>query len=154
MAGVDQARARLDQCTVRALSDGIVLTTNVTPGQYISAVTPQLLLRMVDDTVLRVRAEVDERDLRKICLGQRAKVTADGYKGDTLTAMVSQINPGMGRRTILTGERGERADRDVREILLTLDSTSARWPIGLRVLVFLLDCESDNKTAASRSTKQ
>jgi HlyD family secretion protein len=139
-AAVDQARARLDQCTVRALVNGIILTTNATPGQYISSTAPALLLRMVDDSILRVRAEVDERDLQKVCLGQRAQVTADGFKGASLPAKVTQINPGMGRRTILTGERTERADRDVRELLLTLESGETRWPIGLRVLVFFLKC--------------
>lgn len=139
-AGVEQARARLDQCTVRALVDGRILTTNATPGQYISSASPTLLLRMVDDSVLRVRAEVDERDLQKVCLDQRANVTADGYRGESLPAKVTQINPGMGRRTILTGERTERADRDVRELLLTLEAGETRWPIGLRVLVFFLKC--------------
>jgi HlyD family secretion protein len=142
LAAVDQARARLDQCTVRALSNGIILTTHVTPGQFISSATPAPLLRMVDDTVLRVRAEVDERDLQKVCLGQRARVTSDGFKGDALSAKVTQINPGMGRRTIQTGDRADRADRDVRELVLTLDSAEKRWPIGLRVLVFFLKCDN------------
>jgi multidrug resistance efflux pump len=140
MAALDQARVRLDQCTVRAPADGRVFVIYVTPGQFIASTAPTVLLKMVDDSILRVRAEVDERDLQKVCPDQRARVTADGFKGVTLAAKVIRINPGMGRRTILTGDKAEKADRDVRELLLTLESVEARWPIGLRVLVFFLKC--------------
>ena len=139
-AAFDQARARLDQCSVRAPVDGTVLMTNATPGQFVTSAAPTVLLTMVDDSALRVRAELDEHDLQKVCDGQRARVTADGFKGVSLAAKVTQINPGMGRRTILTGERAEKSDRDVRELMLMLETGQARWPIGLRVLVLFLKC--------------
>jgi HlyD family secretion protein len=138
VSALDGAVARLEQCTVRAPQDGIVLSTIATPGQFVTSTTPSLLVRLVDDSVLRVRAQVDERDLQKVCLSQHAKVTADGFKNISLTGSVTQIDPGMGRRTIITGERTEKADRDVRELLLTLDAGQPRWPIDLRVLVFFL----------------
>ena len=66
-AAVDQAQARLDECTVRAPVDGTVLMTNVTPGQFVKDPTALVpLLKMVDDRILRVRAEIDEQDLQKI----------------------------------------------------------------------------------------
>jgi HlyD family secretion protein len=139
-AGLDTARARLDQCTVRSPLAGTVLSTAVTPGQYISATMASPLLKMVDDSILRVRAEVDEHDLQKICVGQRAILTADGFRGVSLSAKVTQINPGMGRRTVLSGDPAEKSDRDVRETLLTLDPSETRWPIGLRVVAFFLKC--------------
>ena len=139
-ASLDHARKRLDQCTVRSRSDGTVLSTSVTPGQYVAATTPSPLLRVVDDRVMRVRAEVDELDLGKVCIGQAAKVTADGFKGISLTGKVTQMSPSMGRRTILSGDPAEKADRDVREVVVTLDSTESRWPIGLRMLVFFMKC--------------
>jgi hypothetical protein len=68
------------------------------------------------------------------------QITADGFKGVTLSAKVTQINTGLGRRAILSGNPAEKADRDVRESLLTLESNAIRWPIGLRVLVFFMRC--------------
>ena len=82
LAGAEESRTRLDQCTVRAVRNGIILTTHVTPGQYIASTTPTMLLKMVDDSEYRVRAEIDERDLEKICIDQPAKVTADGHRGN------------------------------------------------------------------------
>jgi multidrug resistance efflux pump len=51
-----------------------VLSTNAMPGQFITTTASATLLSIVDDSVLRVRAEVDEHDLAKICGGQRAKL--------------------------------------------------------------------------------
>jgi len=140
VAALDHARKRLEQCTVRSRAEGTVLSTSVTPGQYVAATAPSPLLKMVDDRVMRVRAEVDELDLGRVCIGQSAKVTADGFKGISLTGTVTQMSPSMGRRTILSGDPAEKADRDVREVVVTLDSTEARWPIGLRMLVFFMKC--------------
>jgi multidrug resistance efflux pump len=140
VAALEHARAELDQCTVRSPINGVVLATYAMPGQFITTAAPATLLSVVNDGVLRVRAEIDEYDLAKICLGQHAEVTADGFKGTTLSAEVTQINPAMGRRTILSGDPAEKSDRDVREALLTLDSNTIRWPIGLRVLVVFARC--------------
>jgi multidrug resistance efflux pump len=141
IAAVDQALGRLSNCTIVAPIDGLVLMTNVAPGQFVEAsVGAGPLLRMVDDGFFRVRAELDEQDLQKVCLAQRAEVTADGWRGVSLPAKVTQISPNMGRRTILSSDRAEKIDRDIRQVLLTLDTKETPWPIGLRVLVSFLKC--------------
>jgi multidrug resistance efflux pump len=139
-AALEQAKAQADLCTVRAPMDGVVLSTHVTAGQLISTTAPTTLLRLVDDRDLRVRAEVDERDLGRICEGQRATVKADGYPDTVLTATIARISPGMGRRTILSGDPAEKSDRDVREVLLSVEEGNVRWPIGLRVVVRFEAC--------------
>lgn len=139
-AALEQAKAQADLCTVRAPMDGVVLSTHVTAGQLISTTAPTTLLRLVDDRDLRVRAEVDERDLGRICEGQRATVKADGYPDTVLTATIVRISPGMGRRTVLSGDPAEKSDRDVREVLLSVEEGNVRWPIGLRVVVRFEAC--------------
>jgi multidrug resistance efflux pump len=141
IAAIDQARARFSNCTIVAPTDGVVLTTNASPGQFVEAsVGAGPLLRMVDDRFLRVRAELDEQHLEKVCLNQRAEVTADGFKGVSLSAEVTQVSPGMGRGTNVTADRAEKSDRDIREVLLRLESKETRWPIGLLVSVSFLKC--------------
>jgi HlyD family secretion protein len=78
---VEQAAARLGYCSVDAPISGIVLTTNVSRGQLVSTMVPVTLLTMVDDSTRRVRAFVDESEISKICLRQRAHVTADAVPG-------------------------------------------------------------------------
>lgn len=140
---LQQTQARLDQCSVRAPSSGIVLSTHVTPGQFISSAVPTTLIRLLDDQFTHARAEVDERDLAKICDRQQAHIVSDGFPGQSLEARVVSINPGMGRRTILSGDPAEKSDRDVREVLLKVEGAKASWPFGLRVVVLFRPCKSD-----------
>jgi multidrug resistance efflux pump len=139
-AALEYAQAKLAQCSVRAPVDGMVLTTSAAPGQFVEAAAATPLLKMVDSRVLRVRAEVDERDLQKVCLGQHAEVTSEAFKGLTLSAHVTQMTPGMGRRTMAPGDRIQKGDEDVRQVMLTLTPHEMRWPVGLRVLVHFQKC--------------
>jgi multidrug resistance efflux pump len=78
---VEETAARLGRCSVDAPTDGIVLATNVSPGQLVSTMAPVILLTMVDDSTRRIRAYVDERDVPKLCPGQHARLSADGVPG-------------------------------------------------------------------------
>jgi len=137
---VNWTKARLDDCSIKAPTDGVVLSTLAMPGQFVSATVPTPLLRFVDDRKLRVRAEVDERDLGKLCPRQVATITADGFPGVSLAATVYRINPGMGRRTVLSGDPAEKSDRDVREVMLSVDQGAQELPIGLRVVALFRQC--------------
>ncbi len=70
-ADLDATRARLDQCSIHAPVDGVVLDVRVNPGRFLSLAVPEPLLEMVQDDPLRVRAEVELRDLGRVCLAQK-----------------------------------------------------------------------------------
>src|SRR5208282_3874538 len=70
----EEAQVRLGYCSVDAPTSGIVLSTNVSPGQLVSTMVPVTLLTMVDDNTRRVRAFVDEGEISMVCLRQRAHV--------------------------------------------------------------------------------
>lgn len=92
-AQLEASRARLDQCTIHAPADGTVLDVLVNPGQFLSFAVPQPLLHIVPDGPLRVRAEVDVRDLAHICVAQSATVTAGAALADRIGAEVASISP-------------------------------------------------------------
>ena len=54
---------RLSKCFVKAPISGTVLKTFMKPGETFSTFTPQPILSLADTSSMRVRAEVDERDL-------------------------------------------------------------------------------------------
>jgi multidrug resistance efflux pump len=140
---VEEAETRLNYCSVRAPADGVVLSIHVTQGQFISAAVPVTLLRLVDDSERRVRAEVDERDLAKVCAKQSAAVTAESFPGVQIVAVTERISDGMTRRRSgLSGDRAEQG-RDVREVILSLPGSKLNWPVGLRVSVKFGDCPAD-----------
>jgi len=63
-------------------------------------VTPQTVLAVIGraDTFM-LELEVDENDIIKLNLGQKALVTMDSYKGQVLEAVISKINPIMNERS-------------------------------------------------------
>jgi multidrug resistance efflux pump len=138
---VEEAAARLDQCSVRAPADGTVLSTHVTAGQFVSASNPLTLLKLIDDGKRRrVRAEVDERDLARICLKQPAVVTSESFPGVQIAAVTERITEAVTRPTISAGDPADRRGRDASEVVLALTEDASRWPIGLRVLVRFGTC--------------
>jgi HlyD family secretion protein len=137
---LEESAERLNYCLVRAPSDGIVLQTLATPGQFISSTIPTTLLRMVDDSVRRVRAEVDERDLSKICVPQRAIIRAEGLPGVEMVAVSESMSAIMSPRTLFIEDRSTNNRRDVREVVLSLSGDASIFPIGLRVMVSFAAC--------------
>ena len=84
---------------------------------------------------LRVRAEVDGRDLVKVRNGQRAMVRVDAYNNMEFSGKVTSIAPGLMPGKL--SPRGPRrpGDMDVLEVIVTLDGEPPLLP-GLRVDVF------------------
>ncbi len=94
---------------------------------------PRPLFSLADDSVRRVRAEVDEWDVGKVKLGQRTIVSADGFPGRQFDGRVIELGHVMGRKTVLSGDPTEKADRDILEVIIELDQSAKELPIGLRV---------------------
>lgn len=87
------ARSALDKMTVRAPTGGTVLQIEVHPGELVSPASPQPPLQLADLSALCVRAELDERDLASIKVGQAATVRAVAFPGREFMGTVSSIAP-------------------------------------------------------------
>jgi ABC exporter DevB family membrane fusion protein len=124
---------RLEKILVKAPISGTVLKTYMRPGETFSTFTPQPILVLADLSNLRVRAEVDERDIGRVRVGQRVMVQSDSFQRGQLSGAVSSIGSQMGRKKVRTGDPAEKADRDVLEVLIDLDEKDTACVIGLRV---------------------
>jgi len=140
-AELDTTRARLDQCTVNAPVDGVVLDVVATPGQYLSLAVPQPLLHLVQDDPLRVRAEVDLRDLGHVCTSQNATVAADGFPNAGIRGQVATISPTVSARSIAAAG-SDTGSKDVVPVVLNLQRGGPKLPIGLPVTVHFEACPS------------
>jgi HlyD family secretion protein len=87
------ARTTLDKVTIRAPIDGTVLQVNVRAGELAAPASLQPLLLLADLSALRVRAELDERDLGSIKVGQAVSVRAAAFPGREFEGRVSSIAP-------------------------------------------------------------
>ncbi|MGD9783525.1 MAG: HlyD family secretion protein [Hyphomicrobiaceae bacterium] len=112
----------LERTRIRAPSDGTVLRVDSREGE-LAAPSPEVaLLTFGDLTTLKVRAEVEDRDVARIQLGQRAVVRADAFPGQDFTGKVTSIASSLGSPQIVS--RGPRRpnDVDVLEVIVTLDN--------------------------------
>lgn len=89
--GVKSAQIAFDDTQIVALNEGIITQVNATLGQTVSST--DIVLKMVTTEDLFFDAEIDEVDIGKINLGQKAEIILDAYPDQTLTAEVSQIIP-------------------------------------------------------------
>jgi multidrug resistance efflux pump len=136
-ARVEEAAARLGYCSVDAPGSGIVLSTNVSPGQFVSAMVPVTLLTMVDDNTRRVRAFIDEGDISKICPRQPARITSDAVPGMQMDGIVESISV-----TVVEDPFTTNAQRQFRQVMISVPGDHGQTPIGLRVAVGFSPCVS------------
>ncbi len=137
----DQARALLDRLTIRAPIAGEILSVKVRAGEYYNPGTGEAVV-MGDTRVLRVRMDVEERDIGKISKGLHASITADAFPGQSFPGRVVEIGRRMGRKNIRTDDPVERIDTKILEVVIELDKREALLP-GLRV-VSVIDDQSMN----------
>ena len=124
---------RLNKCVIVAPIAGEVLRLVMKPGEAYSTMAPRAILRMADTSGRRVRAEVDERDVSQVRIGQRVLVSLESDRARQLLGHVSSIAAVMGRKKTLTGDPAEKADHDVLEVLVDVDKAGNSLPLGLRV---------------------
>lgn len=128
-AGEASAAARLDQYSVTAGIDGVVLRRDVEPGDLASP--NRTLMQLGDPAHVRITATLDERDLPRVRVGQRALLRADAWPDRAIRAHVREITP--------AGDPRERAFR----IRLALDEATT-LPIGLSLEVNIVTRKVDH----------
>ena len=151
-------REKLQKCAIRAPISGTVLKVMAKVGESYSTLLPRSLFSFADDSVRRVRAEVDEWDIGKIKMGQRTIVSADGFPGRQFQGRVVELAHVMGRKSVLSGDPAEKADRDVLEAVIELDQPAKELPVGLRISAQFLNAvdnvENSNPPPNAKSPDQ
>lgn len=92
-ANLDTAQSRLGYATIAAPRDGVLITRNVERGTVAQPGKALLVLAPAGETQLVL--QIDERNLGKLALGQKALASADAYPDRRFAAVVTYINPGI-----------------------------------------------------------
>ena len=79
---------------------------------------------------------MDETDIGKVEIGQRAEIRSEAFPGRTFWGRVSRISGGLGKKNIRTDNPQEKVDTDVLECFVEMDAGSP-LRVGLRVDVFV-----------------
>ena len=142
---VRTVQERIGKCSILAPIDGTILRVYARRGESFSTVTPRPLFSLADTSSRHIKAEIDERDVDKVSVGQKVVIQADALNGKRLNGWVVRISAMMGRKSISTGDPSDKSDRDILEAVIGLEDNAPSLPIGLRVTVQFLTNSSSKK---------
>ena len=93
-AQLGQARVDLERTVIRAPVDGIVVKRSVEPGQTVAAsLQAPVLFKIAEDLrAMKVEIDVDEADVGKVKVGQRARFNVAAYLDRTFDARVVMVH--------------------------------------------------------------
>ena len=88
-----QARTNLRYSVIRSPVDGVVISRAVDVGQTVAASfqTPTLFTIAQDLTKMQIEVSVDEADISRVKLAQKASFTVDAYPEQTFNGKVVQV---------------------------------------------------------------
>ncbi|MEQ1949656.1 MAG: HlyD family efflux transporter periplasmic adaptor subunit [Bryobacteraceae bacterium] len=135
-ANVAEAEAMYAKTLLRSPVNGRVLRKYRKAGESVSSNGSTPVLAVGDLSTLRVRVDVDETDVARVSMGQKAYVTAEAYGEKRFTGEVVRIGQALGRKNVRTDEPSERVDKKILETLVELDAGQS-LPVGLRVDAYL-----------------
>jgi HlyD family secretion protein len=104
-AEVEKARASLERyetdlkyATITSPMDGLVLSRDVEVGDAVSSILvlgsqATLVMRLGDVSEVYVLGKVDEADIGKVFLGQRARIVVESFKEKSFEGKVTKISP-------------------------------------------------------------
>lgn len=98
--------------TVRSPFAGVVTRVQVAPGDLVDA--DATIFAVADLSEVWVQAEVFEKDLGRVHVGQPARLSIDTYPGETFTGTVAHISDALDARTRTAQVRCVVANRDRR----------------------------------------
>ncbi len=97
-ANLDLAKQSLEDATVKAPSEGTIITKNVSEGTVIAGATNSVsggttIVQMADLSIVRIRAFFNESDIGNVHPGEPANVTVDAYPDRRFSGVVQKIEP-------------------------------------------------------------
>ena len=144
-ASVNLVRAQLAEANyqvelriIRAPADGVIVRRYASPGTGASTLQVTPLFQLQPDTQRIVRAEVEERSLTLVKVGQNVEIVPESEQTKSYPGVVLRIAEVMGSRKLKSDDPSERTDERVVEVVV--DAEKAPVLVGQRVLVkFLKD---------------
>jgi HlyD family secretion protein len=92
-AGQQLAQVKLDQGLVLAPASGVLISRSVEVGDIVQPGKALMVLASSGHTQISI--QIDEKNLSKMALGQKAFASADAFAGQRFDAVVAYINPGV-----------------------------------------------------------
>lgn len=121
-AALERAEEELANATIKAPIRATVLTRDVEIGSPVSSIlnmgaNATLVMTLGDIERVFVRGKVDEADIGRVQLGQRARITTETFRDRVFDGKVTQISPiGVERDNVTTFEVEVSIDNPTKEL--------------------------------------
>ena len=129
-AAVERAEEELANATIRAPIRATVLTRDVEIGSPVSSIlnlgaNATLVMTLGDIDEVFVRGKVDEADIGRVRLGQRARITTETFRERVFEGRVTQISPiGVEKDNVTTFEVEVSIDNAGKELKANMTSNA------------------------------
>lgn len=159
-ASVSSVRAQLREATyqvelhvIRSPADGTIVRRYANPGSGASTFNVTSMFQLQPDNTRIVRAEVEERSLGAVKVGQPVEIVPESDQEKKYAGKVMRIAGVMGSRKLRSDDPSERPDERVVEVVV--DAENAPVLIGQRVLVkFLKDGSQSSDVVAPKTAER
>jgi HlyD family secretion protein len=113
------AESLLEKTRIRAPASGTVLQLSAKAGEMVQP-SPELALAVIGDmSLVRLKAELDQRDVAKIKVGAKVTVKSGAYPGREFEGKVAELAPTLAAPKFAL--RGARRPTDVEVMEVTID---------------------------------
>ncbi|MCA9839928.1 MAG: efflux RND transporter periplasmic adaptor subunit [Trueperaceae bacterium] len=129
---LERAQEDLAATTLIAPFDGVVASLNVSEGNNVSA--SGVILTLIDDSRVKLEAQIDETEISLISLGLSAEVELDAVSGQSFTGEVTTISPIA--RTV--------SNIPIFDVTITLDNAQGLMRSGMTAEAEILIREVEN----------
>lgn len=93
-ANYDSVMSKLSDTVITSPIDGTVIGKPMSAGEMVAQgiSNPMVILTVADMSKMQIETLVDETDIGKVVVGQKASFTVDAYPNQTFTGVVSEIS--------------------------------------------------------------
>ena len=118
---INQIDSALEDMVIRAPFSGRVVKKYKEIGETVGSLTsPEYILKIAEVGRIKLRAEVDESDIGKVVIGQKALIKADAYPGVDFMGEVVKVGYSVGKKRLRSDDPRERIDTKVIETEIEL----------------------------------
>jgi HlyD family secretion protein len=89
---VDKAKYNMEQATLTSPIDGVIAMLNYKKGDIILSDSAKTMASIINNDTLFIEANIEEADISKLKVGDKAQVTFDAIEGANLTGEISFIS--------------------------------------------------------------
>lgn len=136
-ARLELAQRALDECQVKAPSDGEVLRIQVGPGDVLGPQPRQPAVLFCPDAPCFVRAEVSQEFANRVHVGQHALIQNDTQTTETWHGSVQRVSRWFTQRRSVLHEPLQMNDVRTLECIIKVDGNPSNLRIGQRVRVLI-----------------